>query len=647
MKIAVPFLLITIAFNQVCQAQFSRYIIRLKNKSGSPYSVSNPPEFLSQRAIERRIRYGINIDSTDLPVNPAYLDSIRSAGNVTVLNTSKWFNQVCIKTTDAAALSKINSFPFVISSSPIAARPFYAPVNKKLDSAVTGAPTRQRPMNPTNYYDYGTSYDQVHLHNGEFLHNHGFKGEGMQLAVMDAGFTNYLSLPTFDSIRKNKQVIGTWDFVNNKLSVNDGSVHGLYCFSTIAANMPGLFIGTAPRASFYLFRTEDPSSEYPVEEQNITAAFERADSSGADLFSVSLGYSTFDNSSFNYTYADMNGHTTLSARATNMAFNKGIMVVVAAGNEGQHTWKNIITPADADNALTVGAVSVNRQPANFSSYGPSSDGQIKPDVAAVGVNAVIANINTGQASYGAGTSYATPIMAGITTCLWQAFPKMKNSDIISVLRQSGDRTNNPDDRTGYGIPDVKKAFVLLVKKGFTSQVSMNGNCEVKLSWTAKTASDMSLVVERKLPIDNGYIVIDTKTVNTDFSEHDFTFTDNLSSLEEGTTIQYRIRMDIASDTSFYLDSSVIEYTHACVDEIKISPNPVDNDVTVLIRNQGQANVSISIQNVNGQQVYKLSSQIINDLQAFKIPAKRFSSGVYFVTVWIDNKRAFVKRFVKR
>ncbi|MBL0355823.1 MAG: S8 family serine peptidase [Chitinophagaceae bacterium] len=185
------------------------------------------------------------------------------------------------------------------------------------------------------------------------------------------------------------------------------------------------------------------------------AAAERADSLGVDVFTTSLGYTTFDNSSFNHTYADMNGNSTIMARAANLAVKKGILALAAAGNDGNNSWHYISTQGDADSVLTIGAVNVNRQVASFSSYGPNSDGQIKPDIAAMGSSVVVAGTSTGQPVFGNGTSYAAPIMAGITTCLWQAFPEIKNTAIVQGLRESGDRYSNPDDRSGYGIPDKK------------------------------------------------------------------------------------------------------------------------------------------------------------------------------------------------
>jgi len=542
-------------------AQFSKYIIRLKDKGTNPFSISNPIQYLTQRSIDRRTRYGIAIDSTDLPITPRYIDSIRMAGAVTILNTSKWLNQVAIQTTDAAALTKINGFPFVISTAPLA--PFNStgdhPVNKKLD-----AEFNEPPPPPTNntvtadYYNYGQSYGQVHLNNGEFLHNRGFRGQGMHMAVLDAGFFNFLTLPTFDSIRNNGQVLGTWDFVTNNASVNEDNSHGTACLSTIAANMPGTFMGTAPKTSFYLYRTEDVGSEYPIEEQNWVAGMERADSLGIDISSTSLGYFNFDNAVFNYTYADMNGNTTLSAKGADLAAKKGILCVLAAGNEGNGAWHFIITPSDADSVMAVGAVNTSGVVGGFSSYGPSSDGQVKPSVAAVGVSAVVANPSTGQPTFGSGTSYACPNMAGLTTCLWQAFPEVNNMRIIGVMQESATRANNPDDRVGYGIPDMKKAFVKLVKQLYTQQSSV-ANCAVTLQWTAKTDSAINIVIERKLPAAGSYTAISTHTSTGAFQSRNFTYTDDLRSFPT-TGIWYRFRMNIATDTSFLLDSMLINFT---------------------------------------------------------------------------------------
>ncbi len=561
MKKIILLIVIIAAFSNNSFSQ-TRYIIRLKDKAASPYSFSNPSAFLTNRALQRRTRYNIAIDSADLPVTPRYIDSIRLSGTVTILNTSKWLNQVAIQTSDAAALSKINSFSFVISTSAIAAKAqgTTLPVNKKFDAPYTfSLPDKPTVQNATSdYYSYGLSYGQLHLHNGEFLHNRGFRGEGMQMAVLDAGFYHYLTLPTFDSVRNNGQILGTWDFVTGNSSVDEDDSHGMKCLSTIAANMTDTFVGTAPKASFYLYRTEDAPTEYPIEEQNWAAGAERADSLGVDVCSVSLGYTTFDNSIYNHTYADMNGNTTIISNAADIAAKKGMLIVVAAGNEGSGSWHYISAPADADSVMAIGAVNISGNVASFSSYGPSSDGQVKPSVSAVGWLAVVANTSGRQPVFGNGTSFACPNMAGLSTCLWQAFPEVNNMAIINTLQQSATRATNPDDRVGYGIPDMKKAFVLLIKQLYTKQPVAVANCKSTLQFTAKTAAYIGIVIERKLLTDADYVALNTQTSTGAFAARNFNYTDDLTNVS-GTVIKYRLKMNIAADTSFYLDSMQITF----------------------------------------------------------------------------------------
>ena len=632
-------------------AQYSRYIIQLKDKAGTPFSTNSPLVFLTQRAINRKARQNIQIDQSDLPITPRYLDSIQLSGNVTILNISKWLNQVCILSTDAAALAKINTFPFVVASSPIAARPVNVnvPVDKQLDPPKDSFPaTTARPQNPTDNLNYGTAYPQIHLHNTEFLHNLGFRGEGLQVAITDAGFYRYKTLPTFDSARINNQILGTWDFVANEESVNEDHLHGMNAFSTIAANLPGSFVGSAPKSSFYLFRTEDINSEYPIEEFNWTVGAERADSLGVDVVSVSLGYNSFDNSVFNYKYAQLDGNTTLIAKAADLAAKKGMLVVVAAGNDGTSSWKKILTPADADSVLVVGAVDAARRVADFSSYGPSADGQIKPDVAAIGLGAVIADQNTGGPIFSNGTSYACPIIAGVASCLWQAFPEENNMAIIDALRKSSDRSNNPDDRTGYGIPDAKKAFVILLKKSFKGQINLGANCKTLISFTVKKASGMSMVIERKLPTDITYAEISATPFTGNFTAGTVNYKDELAGVSGGIDISYRLKMYIAKDTSFYLDSATVNYSQACtsvIEKISVSPNPVTDRLSILIARNNPVLATILIHNLSGQKVYS-STQQVSGTQTISIPMKQVSKGTYFVTIILNGKKLAVKKIVR-
>lgn len=632
-------------------AQLNRYIINFKNKNNSPYSISQPSAYLSQRALERRIRYGIGIDSADLPVNPAYIDSIRLSGAVTILNSSRWNNQISIQTTDAAALAHIQQLTFVSSTVAIASR--NNSTSNKFDAENTTQQINQshRDQQTTNdYYAYGRSNGQIKLHQADFLHNHGFRGQGMQLAVIDAGFFQYNTLPTFDSIRNQNRILGTWDFVANESSVAEDDAHGMHCLSTIAANLPGQFVGTAPESSIYLFRSEDVASEYPIEEHNLSVAAERADSAGVDLCTISLGYSTFDDPMFDYTYNDLNGRETISARSMNMAARKGMLMVTAAGNEGNKPWHYIITPADADSVMAIGAVDTIGNIASFSSFGPSSDGQVKPSVCAVGRNAIVANNFSGLPNYGSGTSYACPIMAGISTCLWQAFPESGNMDIINTLQSASTQFNNPDDRKGYGIPDVKKAFVLLQKKHHET-FSEFRQCQSLLSMKVKTDPTMTIEVERKFPDENVYSTITTWQSNDAYGLHHFEYADDLT----GTgypNVAYRFKMTIGSDTTYYIDSTIVTCLNSCDNPVppgfslQIFPNPVNDLLQIRIGSPEQNNISLAVFNADGQRMYMVGFTADAGTINKQIDVRNWSRGIYFLHLISNGKTLTTRKFKK-
>ncbi|MEO8961353.1 MAG: S8 family serine peptidase [Ginsengibacter sp.] len=481
MKRNYLFFLFVFFFSEMTTAQYSRYIISFGDKTKTPFSVNDPSKFLSPKAIKRRIKQSIAVDETDLPIVPRYVDSIRSSGNVAIIDYSKWFNQVCIETTDAAALAKISKLPFVVNALPVKRFMRQNVIEKnKFNEQINNIATTLSPEPPGNYYTYGNSFDQIHIHKGEYLHNKGFRGEGMLIAIIDAGFYHYKTLPVFDSVRHNKQIIETYDFVNNEISVDEDNYHGMMCFSIMAADIPNQLVGSSPKADYLLYRSEDVSSESPVEEQYWIAAAERADSIGADIISTSLGYNTFDNPTFNYTYDDMNGHTTLIAKAATLAAKKGMIVAAAAGNEGNNPWHFISTPGDADSVLTVGAVDGTGTVAGFSSYGPSSDGRIKPTVASVGAGTAISSV-TGQVETGDGTSFASPNLAGLVACLWQAFPELTNMEIIDAIKKNSSIYKTPNDRMGYGIPDFQTTYDSLdQQRTLRNAIKILGNNKIKI-----------------------------------------------------------------------------------------------------------------------------------------------------------------------
>ena len=638
-------------------AQFSRYIIKFKNKGTSPYSISTPSNYLSTRALARRTNYGISIDSSDLPITPRYIDSVRLAGAVTILNPSKWLNQVSIQTTDNAALAKINSFSFVQSVTGIAARTTNTEIvtakkNKFSSEEITDSTTTSKTNSTQNYFSYGNTYNEIHLHNGEFLHNIGMRGQNMMVAVLDAGFFNYTSLKAFDSINANNQVLQTWDFVARNSSVVEDDSHGMSCLSTIAGNIPGTFVGNAPKANFVLYRTEDAPTEYPIEEHNWACGAERADSIGADIISSSLGYTTFDNASLNYTYSNMNGNTSISAKAAKFISRKGLLAFIAMGNDGTNSWKYLSTAADTDSVISVGAVNSLGTVGSFSSYGPSFDGRIKPEMSAVGVSAYVQNSNN-TIGAGNGTSYATPKMAGLGTCLWQAFPESNNMAVRDALIKSSSIYSAPNNRIGYGIPNIKNAFILLLNSYAKITSATITNCKTTLSFKSKDVSFMKYEIERLIPGQTTYIKIaDVQGSGTILSNKTYSYTDTLTNISAGT-IKYRIKQTIDTANtaaSFtYFDSISVNLTNACIatpfvnlntatDKIIILPNPAKDFCIVRVTtNDAVKNLLIRITDNKGSLLLQLNKSKNSGTVDYEIPLQKFIKGSYIITVFDDKK----------
>jgi serine protease AprX len=656
MKKLIVVLIGSCLFFMGARAQFTRYVVKLKNKDGNPYAISAPSSYLSQRAIDRRTRYGIAVDSTDLPVTPAYVTQIAGVANVTVLNISKWHNSIAIQTTDPNAITTINGFAFVQSVSPIAARNA-ATNNEKLNAVEQPFIPSQRGSQLTaDYFNYGSgSLTEINLHKGQFLHNIGLRGQGMLIAMLDGGFYNYNTLDAMDSIILNNQVIDTWDFYSKNSTVSDDHPHGMQCLSTIAANISGSFVGKAPKANFTLYRTEDAGSEYPIEEFNMVCGMERADSTGADIISASLGYFDFDNASFNYTYANMNGNTTISAIGADLAAKKGILFAAAAGNEGNSPWHYIITPADADSVLTVGAVSTNGAVGGFSSYGPSGDGQIKPDVASIGVGAMVqSTANTVTISNG--TSFACPNMAGLAAILWQAFPEYNNMKIIRVLREAGNIASTPNDRIGYGIPDMKLAFGKLLTEFATSSSTTNG-CKVTVNWTSRDVGAMKYEIERKAPGEINFIKVGElmPAAGASLATRSYEFINTLATGASGS-FSYRIKQIIdtaaATFTAVYIDTTLANLASPCVvtgvmnpgtfnSYVVVRPNPSTGSTATLIIETTDAiqHMPILIYNMNGRLVQKLQQSKGTGKKIIDLSVSKLPKGKYFINVY--NKTALI------
>ena len=436
------------------------YIFRyaLIDKAPTPYSLEKPQRFLSQKSLERRGRQGLRVDSTDLPVCKQYTKQFHKNGTQ-VIGTSRWHNTVLVSSPDSLLLENLSTLPIVKKSTCV----FISP-----DSIESSGDIRWNVHEDFNRWDsvrndpYGMARQQIEMLDGIFLHEMDFTGKGITIAVLDGGFQNYSRIPAF----RDTHILGTHDFIrspdNKAIGGFESIDHGTKVLSAMAARAPEVIIGTAPDASYWLLRCEDPLTEQPVEEDYWTMAAEMADSLGVDIINSSLGYYAYDNGHGNYSLQDLDGKTAFISRSASMLAQKGMIHCNSAGNSGMGQWKKISVPADADNILTVGAIDRNKKLAAFSSIGPSQDGRIKPDVVAQGAPSVLIS-GRGTLIHDMGTSFSTPIICGLVACLWQALPQKTAMEIMDIVRKSSNHYEHPTNIFGYGIPNFRKAYIEEVK----------------------------------------------------------------------------------------------------------------------------------------------------------------------------------------
>ncbi|MCR4965564.1 MAG: S8 family serine peptidase [Bacteroidales bacterium] len=492
----------------------AKYWVQFKDKEGTPYTIDKPEEYLSPRALELRQKYHIPITMTDLPVNPEYVKQVLAADSTSYLCTqSKWLNGITIYSTQDSLEKLLTALPFVaevemtsrldtIEDEPIVE--FYyednAPIAHSLKSDVQSL-------------DYGSALLQTQMNNAQWLHRMGYYGEGMQMMIMDGGFHNVDSVSYFQTLRDDHRLLGARNFVQPDVDPFRKHSHGTMVLSCIASYMPGELVGTAPMAQFYLCQTEDARSETKVEEDYWVAGVEWADYLGCQVLNSSLGYTKFDDTVAQHrSYEDLNGLVSRASRAATIAASKGMIVCNSAGNEGASKWKYLGTPADADAILTVGAVRADSVAASFSSWGPTSDGRVKPDACAVGMMAAVCNPN-GKRTRAAGTSFSSPILSGMVACLWQAFPEKDNYEIMEAVRQSGNLYwEDEHGQLGFGITDFLKAYnilrqpdpedVVVVFDSFTPKKDKKGSYEliVMVVQGEKVPVQFSLKSGRKLNV---------------------------------------------------------------------------------------------------------------------------------------------------
>ena len=456
MRIALALLFLGLLSFSPIQAKHYAFRLLLKDKGKTSPRMEQPERFLSAASLVRRSRQGIPLADTDIPISSDYLRAIAEDGSHIVVQ-SKWLSSVVVRVEDSAKVERLKALPFVKrvccvwSGELPKAADVDADGGRKADPNLTF--NIENKEEKTKAY-HGAAALQIEMLDGAKLHQAGFRGENMTVAILDEGFENVDRIALFDSSR----IVGTKNIINPQQSVFERDDHGTEVLSCMATNMPHVYVGTAPKADYWLIRTEDASSEYPIEEDYWVAGLEFADSVGVDVVSSSLGYFQFDEELEEpRRQSDLDGKTAFITRGAQLAISKGILLFSSAGNEGDSDWGALTFPADAPDVLTIGSITRKKKTSSFSSPGFVRAGYVKPDLVALGTNAAVVSAN-GVVCRANGTSFATPIVAGLGVCLWQALPHLTSQEVVSLLRQSACRYRKPTQEQGYGIPQVYKYY---------------------------------------------------------------------------------------------------------------------------------------------------------------------------------------------
>lgn len=463
---ALLYFLMPLSVPLVAQEAAFKYVVYFQDKEGTPYSLENPQAFMSEKALERRTKYNIPLIENDLPVTPAYITEMEALG-YEVLSSSRWLNAILIQSEQQLNIEAVENEPFVRAVTWVSQQIPGGRSNVSIE------------YNNTLFWqgqyniDYGVTAGQIDLLNGQYLHNEGWQGDDMVIGVLDAGFSNVPEIDGFNSLFQENRLLATKDMVDYDDNVFESSGHGTSVLSLMAGNITGEFLGTAPQASYILVRTEDTGSEQLVEEFNYVLGLEFADQMGVDVINTSLGYTRFNHPEMDHDPLELNGDHLIASKGADIGASKGMLVINSAGNLGDRDWQYISMPSDGDSVLAVGSVNPFGQRSGFSGIGHPNFPNIKPNVMSQGEEIAVLDID-GTISYGGGTSYSAPLVAGLTACLWQAFPEKNNMEIISAIERSSSQYFSPDKLMGCGIPDFQAAFALLYQEKYNANNLLSG-----------------------------------------------------------------------------------------------------------------------------------------------------------------------------
>lgn len=600
-----------------------RYLVLFKDKEGTPFTTTEPESYLSKRAIERRQRQNIPVEIADLPVNPNYIAAVENTGAV-VLHSTKWFNGVVV----SASETQIQAIRLL---------PFFSGIER--DKAITRANYSGRTGVNSNKFgtaadiDYGNSGTQLEMLGVPSLHKAGYSGNTMLIGVFDSGFTRADQQGYLSHLFSNGKISDTYDFISRDTNVFDDHNHGLQVLSVMASKLEGSLVGPAFDATYALYRTENASNETPYEEVSWLLAAERADSLGVDIINTSLGYYDFDDATLNYTQSQMDGRTTIISKAARFATRTGMLIVVSAGNEGNSSWRYITAPADVDSVLTVGAITSagNRSP--FSSFGPNSEGTIKPDVVALG-SGVRVGTTSGGVSSSNGTSFSSPLIASFAALLWELHPNYTAQEIASLIRSLGSQADKPDTTLGYGLPYYGTLAIMAPPINFTAN---QAGQIVHFSWEYDQPA-AGFEIERSSDGQNFTLLAST----TEKSYVGDTLT------VQGS-YQYRVRAITSEQNSAYSYVASVVFTilgrEPSLSFFKIWPNPcVGNEIHFELPEKN-VNATVKIISMTGQ---TLSQRTVHGLSSQQVTVSigDLKPGIYFLTLETESGENYKQKFVK-
>jgi hypothetical protein len=436
-------------------AQTDTVVVFFKDKASSTFSINQPSYYLSPKAIAKRIHLQIDIDSLDLPVNTNYLEDLIQSG-AKVIYTLKWFNAALI-TYDLSNQNTIFNKPYIDH------------VDVLVSSSLGGTLISQ-----SNSTHYGNSTSVMEFMDVPYMHQLGYRGDGVLIGVIDSGFEGVDTLSLYKRLRDENRIVYTYDIADQESNVYNDHMHGTYVLSVLAADSASYYVGIVPDASYVLLRSEIANKELRIEEYNWVKALEIADSCGVDVINSSLGYNLFDVLHQSYTINDMNGSTTICAQGTHFAYKKGLIIIVSAGNEGNKSWQKVTTPGDSPYVITVGSVNSTGYKSDFSSMGPTTTGNIKPDVVAIG-NVFPCVGPDGKIKVTGGTSLASPMITGMVAAILQKESTMPPAEMMALLKRSASNHLQPNNQIGYGIPKFKEAIDLLSLKTLSKSLYVYPN----------------------------------------------------------------------------------------------------------------------------------------------------------------------------